>query len=277
MPLARNLFQLGGMARLFGPPSRRSTKAERPLSPHVERILAGRLAPQEAADALLELAAEAIKAKDPDAMQRHAEMARRLAIPEAVERLLDAARDRAVGVSTLAVALRFRGPDVVQPLLARLNTAPDLGARRAYASVAEALSRFPELRVALVAQLGRDLASRQWYVVRNALALLADLGAHVPEPLRHDLATSAHRQVRLALAQALARRPDDPSALDTLVFLLGDGDAGVRFAAVVALGASPASRARVALARHVSRELDAETRKACESALARKSSERLIA
>ena len=70
---------------------------------------------------------------------------------------------------------------------------------------------------------------------------------------------------------------EEPAVLDTLVFLLGDGDAGVRFAAVVALGASPASRARVALARHVSRELDAETRKACESALARKVSERRIA
>lgn len=226
--------------------------------------LDSRLTGAAAADALLELASEVIRARgDEDTEQRLTAQARRVAGPDAVAHLLELAENRVVGIPTIALALRFRGPEAVIAVLARLHESENENARRTCLDLAVALSRFAELRQPLIASLMQDLDSPTWFVVRNAVKLLSDMGADVPS--RHDLATHAHRAVRLELSRALSRRPRDENGLDMLIFLLGDPDASVRYSAVVALGASNSTRARAALAQHATIETDGETLLACET------------
>lgn len=234
----------------------------------LSRALDAGLAGDQAAEVLLRLAGDAIRAKNPDQALRYQDAGRKLAGVFAIRHLLDTARERSAGLATLAVALRFRGPEVIEPVLERLNGTDDLAARRVYLQLALALSRFPELRQALVARLTADLDNPQWFIVRNAIGVLSDIGADVPP--RHELATHAHRQVRLSLAKALARRPTDANALDTLVFLLGDPDASVRYSTVVALGAADTPRARMALSNHAASETDAETLQAARAIIKRR-------
>ena len=213
-----------------------------------------RLTGAEAADALLAMAAEVIRSKgDEETQLRIGAQARRVAGPDAIAHLLQLAETRVVGLTTLAVALRFRGAEAVISVLAR----------RAYLDLAIVLSRFSELRQTLTASLLQDLDSPTWFVVRNAIKLLSDMGADVPT--RYDLATHGSREVRLELSKALARRPRDENSVDTLVFLLGDPDAAVRYSAVVALGASNSARACAALSLHAAIETDGETLMACDT------------
>lgn len=217
-----------------------------------------RLTGAEAADALLGLAAEIIRARgDEDAERRIRDQGRRMAGPDAIEHLLELAENRVVGIPTLALALRFRGTEAAISVLARLHETEDEMSRRVLMDLAVAMSRFPEMRQPLVSSLTQDLDSPTWFVIRNAVKLLSDMGSDVPT--RHELATHAHRAVRLELARALSRRPRDENGLDMLIFLLSDPDASVRYSAVVALGASNSSRARQALALHASVETDGET------------------
>jgi len=239
----------------------------------LSRAIDAGLSGADAAAMLIRLAAGAVHAKDPDQALRHQDAGRRLAGAFAIRHLLDTARDRSAGLTTLAVALRFRGPDVIDPLLERLHAADDQAARRVYLQLAIALGRFPEIRGPLVARLQRDLDHPLWFVVRNAIGLLVDIGADVPA--RHDLATHAHRQVRLALAKAMARRPADPSALDTLMFLLGDPDTSVRYASVVALGAADTPRGRRALSLHAGAETDPEVLHATRTIIKRRDVRRI--
>ncbi len=222
----------------------------------------------EAGEVLLRLAGDAIRAKDPDCALRLRDAGTRLAGAPAIRYLLDSAQERSAGLATLAVALRFRGPEVVGPVLERLHACNDLAGRRVFLQLALALSRFPELRQALVERLLVQLDAAEWYVVRNAIGLLSDIGGDVPA--RHDLATHSHRQVRLALAKALARRPQDTSALDVLIFLLGDPDISVRYSTVVALGAADTPRARMALSQHAEMETDPETLQATRAIIRRR-------
>ena len=241
-----------------------SPDAPLPRRSRVSMALEARLTGAEAADALLAMAAEVIRSKgDDETQQRIGAQARRVAGPDAIGHLLELAETRVVGLTTLAVALRFRGAEAVISVLARLHEAEDELARRAYLDLAIALSRFPELRQTLTASLLQDLDSPTWFVVRNAIKLLSDMGADVPT--RYDLATHGSREVRLELSKALARRPRDENSVDTLVFLLGDPDAAVRYSAVVALGASNSSRARAALSLHAGIETDGETLMACDT------------
>jgi hypothetical protein len=253
--------------------TRAAAAAPQPLPSWLARAVEARLTGAEAAGVLVRLGSDAVRARDLDAAWRYEPQARRLATHDAAAHLLDLAESRSAGLATLAVALRYRGPVVLAEVLERLNGADDLGVRRVHLQLAVALGRFPELRGPLVAQLVNDLASRQWFVVRNAIGLLADLGAEVPP--RHELATHAHRQVRLALTKALARCPRDPNALDALVFLLGDPDPSVRFAAVVALGAADTPRARMALSLHAATETDAETLQACRAVIHRRADRKI--
>lgn len=223
-----------------------------------------RLPGADAADALLALAGEIIRNRgNEEAEQRITSQARRIAGPDAVAHLLELAENRVVGIPTVALALRFRGPEAVIAVLARLHESEKEMARRACLDMAVALSRYPELRQPMIASLVQDLDSPTWFVVRNAVKLLSDMGADVPT--RHDLATHAHRAVRLELSRALSRRPRDENGLDMLIFLLGDPDASVRYSSVVALGASNSLRARMALSQHATIETDGETLMACET------------
>ncbi len=228
----------------------------------------------EAGEVLLRLAGDAIRAKDPDRAVRLGAAGAKLASTHAIRYLLDSAQHRSAALATLAVALRFRGPHVVGPVVERLHSCDEIAARRVFLQLALALSRFTELRPALIERLLADLDAPKWYVVRNAIGLLSDIGGEVPA--RHDLATHAHHQVRLALAKALARRPQDATALDVLIFLLGDPDPAVRYSTVVALGAADTPRARSALSQHAEHETDPETLQATR-AINKRRDERRIA
>lgn len=232
-----------------------------PMPDWLAQAVSERVRGKDAATVLLRLGSDAVNTRTVDAAMRFVVQARRLAADDAIQALLALAESRGAGLASLAVALRFRGPEVLGPVLQRLNQADDLGARRVYLQLALALAKFDEMRQPLVTRLLTDLDSREWYVVRNAIGLLSDVAGDVPA--RHDLATHANRQVRLALAKALARRVRDVAALDTLVFLLGDPDASVRYLAVVALGAADTPRARMALSNHAATETDPETLQAC--------------
>lgn len=225
------------------------------------QAISDRVRGQDAAGVLLRLGSDAVQRKNVEAAMSYAVQARRLAADDAIQALLDVAAARSAGLASLAVALRFRGPDVLGAVLQRLNQDGDLAARRVYLQLLVQLAQFDEMRQPLVTRLLTDLDSRLWYVVRNAIGLLSDVAGDVP--VRHDLATHANRQVRLAFAKALARRTRDAAALDTLIFLLGDPDASVRYLAVVALGAAHTPRAKMALSHHADTETDPETLQAC--------------
>lgn len=225
---------------------------------------------REAAAALLALGRELKGAKDRQTAEPRVEIGRRLAIAEAVELLLDAAGRPSADLEGLAAALRFRGAPVVSAVLKRLHAAQDRAARRGYFNLAVELAAFPEIRSSLVASLTLALGDRRWEVVRNAITLLTAVGAPLPSEYLWDLAHAPHRQVRLALVQVVARWRPGPEGLELLVPLLDDRDAGVRFAAAVALGNYPHPRAREALARRVEQETDPETRAMCVAALRRR-------
>lgn len=225
---------------------------------------------REAALALLDLAYELPRVKDRPLAERLVAVGRRLATPEAVDVLLGPALEPATDPRGIAAALRFRGPEVIGPVLERLNDAQDLTFRRVFFSVATALGEYAEIRRPLIAQLHLALGDARWYVVRNAILLLAGIGASLPLEHLWDLARARHRQVRLALTHVIARWKPSPDGLDLLTALLDDEDAGVRFAAATALGPYAHPRARQALARRAAHESDPETKAACEAALSRR-------
>ncbi len=223
----------------------------------------------EAAGALLKLASELPHVRDRDLAERLVAAGRRLATPEAVSVLLDGASAPATDVRRLAAALRFRGPAVTATVLQRMNDAPALTVPRRYFSVATSLGEYAEIRRPLIAQLHLALEDERWYVVRNAVLLLASIGASLPLEHLWGLAHARHRQVRLALANVIAHWKPNPDGLDLLTALLDDEDPGVRFASATALRPYAHPRARQALARRAAREVDPETKAACEAALSR--------
>ena len=224
----------------------------------------------EAADALLDLARELPYVDDRSLAEQLVSAGRRLATPPAVEELLDRVADPEADIRGVAVALRFRGPDVIATVLERLNDAPELAAPRLYFNVVTALGAHAEIRGPLIAQLHVALSDRRWFVVRNAIMLLTAIGSSLPLEHLWDLARARHRQVRLALAHVIARWKPKPDGLDLLTALLDDEDRGVRYAAATALGPYAHPRARQALARRAACETDSETRAACEAALSRR-------
>lgn len=225
---------------------------------------------REAASAMIDLARELPRVKERALAERLVAVGRRLATAHAVDLLLDQAAMASADVQGIAAALRFRGPDVIGPVLERLNDTQELTLRRLYFNLATALADYAEIRRPLIAQLHLALGDGRWYVVRNAIMLLSGIGASLPLEHLWDLARARHRQVRLALTHVLARWKPNPDGLDLLTALLEDEDPGVRFAAATGLGPYAHPRARQALARRAARETDLETKAACEAALSRR-------
>jgi HEAT repeat protein len=236
-----------------------------------------RLGSLEAAAALNELAREAVQAHDPTLAGVFLSLARRLSRPESVDALLASARSQGEELPSLSATLRFRAVNVAGSVLARLNDSPEAPERRVWFGLMLVLGGLSELRDALVACLTRSLDDSRWYVVRNAIMLLSMLGEEISRHRWPALAASPHRQVRLAAAQDAARWAPDRDALVILIPLLDDPDAGVRFAAAVALGAYPNAICKQALARRLTVEPDAEVRAACETGLRRKTEQARIA
>lgn len=246
--------------------------------PHLDVLLRAAQAhslrehPADAASALVHLGRMARAARDRGVADAYTCAARQLAAAEAVEALLDAATQPSADLPSLCDALAFAGAEaVVDGVMRRLNGAQDLSTRRAYYDLALALGARAEMRRWLEIRLTLSLGDQRWFVVRNALVLLAALRIAVPRDSAQALAVSAHRQVRLALAQVTARLAPSAETLDILIGLLGDEDAGVRFAAGVGLGRNGHPKARQALRHAVAAETDPETKSAMALALSRRS------
>lgn len=225
---------------------------------------------REAAAALIELGLVLGRAGDRDFAESCVAVGRRLATPEAVERLLDVAWENNLDVSSVAASLRFAGPAVIDPVLRRLDGSADLLMRRVYFNVAVALSAYPEISRPLLARLNLNLSDPRWYIVRNAVQLMDAAGSALPQEHLWELARADHRQVRLALTHVLSKQRPSPDGLDLLTALIGDEDAGVRYAAAIALGQYAHPRAREALSRRAMVETDPETRAACEAGMSRR-------
>ncbi len=199
--------------------------------------------PDEAVGALLSLTREMTRQPDPAQQARCLSLGRRFATVEVVEALLDAAAGAEADPKALAAALRFRGAAVIGAVLGRLNDAADRDRRKAYFQLATALADFPELRDSLAGSLEAALYDRRGEVARNGIALLTAMGLPLPAESHRDLASSPDVQVRLALAQVLARSHGDPAALEALCALSRDEHPGVRRAAEAGLRGSEAATA----------------------------------
>jgi HEAT repeat protein len=231
------------------------------------------LRPREAAAAMLDLGRDLRAVDRLEIAEQAVAVGRRLASSEAVEALLDHAEQSAPPAEDLATALRFRGASAVPTVLERLHVAPNRDVRKTLFSAVVALGAYPEVRGGLIAHLVQGLSDRRWEVARNAIALLTALGEPLPADRLWDLAHFPHRQVRLALAQVVARWRPGAQGLELLIPMLSDADAGVRFAAAIALRGYPHPQARAALERRAAVETDPETRAACAAAVGRRAVE----
>lgn len=223
--------------------------------------------PGEAAAALSGLARLLQNMNDPVLRERAMALGRLLSSPEVVDTLLAAAEQPWADTTALAGALRFRGSSVVGAILGRLNAAQDREARRPWFQIAVALASFEELRDSLVGSLEAALADRRGEVVRNAISLMAAIGAPLPRECHFDLATSEDVRVRLAFAQVASRWKPSGHTMELLCRLVEDEHPSVRLAAALGLRAYPHERARSALARRAVVERDPETRAVCTGAL----------
>jgi len=233
-----------------------------------------RLGAQEAAAALAELA-RARRSSDPEVAQWLLTLGRHLGTPCTLDAAMDASRRGVTAETGLPLGLQMRADDVVGVVASRLLEAESLVARRVHFAILIALGGCEGLREALADQLNRLLGHAQWFAVRNAVTLLSAIGAGVPRRRWRPLAASPHRQVRLAVAQELARRTADDEARTVLISLLDDADEGVRYTAAVALGENVGAQARQALLRRARVEIDAEVAGRCTSSLRRPSQHRM--
>ena len=83
--------------------------------------------------------------------------------------------------------------------------------------------------------LQNSLADERWYVVRNSLGLLSQVGNSGDAPMAKGYLTHPNSKVRLEALRLLSRFPM-PIEASTMEALLADGDAEVRARAVYALG-----------------------------------------
>ena len=113
----------------------------------------GKLTPEQSAVALGTMARQLETTAHSDQARRLTIAGRRLATPEVIERLLEAAAQPGFDRGRLAGALRMRGVSVVPAILRRLESARDDSARRPYEELAARLASFPELRDTVVGTL----------------------------------------------------------------------------------------------------------------------------
>ena len=180
-------------------------------------------------------------------------------------RLIEAAGDdpgrvRAYGRAIAAVST----PAVVEALIGRLGRAPEaswqswatplqhVGAPAVpflLAAMASSSSRKERLRtMAVVRSFSREargavlqlMQDGRWFVVRNALELLPDVGGPELTPAAQPFVTHGHARVRQSARQALRRFGGD-EALAALVKATGDGPDEERRHAVSQLGFFPAA------------------------------------
>jgi HEAT repeat protein len=201
-----------------------------------------------------------------DALKRSARLVlRRLARPLVLvelARLLPQRRDLREAVTRILVAAGEAGADV---LIAELVQAQKASQRKAYLA---ALARCQ----AAVPTLIQLLEDERWYVVRNAVELLGELG----EPgIEGQVAKAlAHKdpRVRRAAAGALGKLAT-PRAVVALLGILGDPVPEVRLQTVLALAAVKDLRAVPWLIEALAKETDATVRVAMVRTLGKLPSE----
>lgn len=221
-------------------------------------------------EGLLALARQVMSSTDRSHAERLVASGRQQATADLVEQLLD----RAIAhpePALLATALRFRGAAVVTAVLKRLFRAQGRAERRALHDLTVRLGGFAEVRPQLSAHLAAMLDRQEPEVIREAVALLAAIGGALPVNLLWQVARSPVRTHRLAMVDALSRSRSNPEVIELLVSMLDDGEPGLRFAAVLALGGHVHPGAREALRRRLAVETDPQTRTALERQLGRAS------
>ncbi len=168
----------------------------------------------------------------------------RLAIEQAVRRLL---RPRMLHLlatrlpythdgSALLQLFARAGEAGVESLLAELLIADDSVARRAYFDGIVAM----DVGAALLFDALRD---PRWFVVRNAAALLGEMGVDRSDTVLLPLLSHEDERIRIAAARALVRLRT-PAALTGLHRVIEDGNAEVRRLSAAAYGIAGSVRGR---------------------------------
>lgn len=161
------------------------------------------------------------------------------------------------------------GADVVIELLTQAPTATD---RRAYFTLLLSLN-------AGIPTLMRMLDDDRWYVVRNAVDLLGELGAQDAEPAMLKLLSHADERVRQSATVALLRL-DSPAGRSAVLGAVQSDSPAVRQQAVAALGTRKDANTASMLLRALDREEDEAVQRSIFAALGRVASrdavERLI-
>ena len=182
----------------------------------------------------------------------------RPALMHGVARLLPARRElREIG-AVILVAAGEVGADALIDNLIRSEVANE---RRAYLDV---LKQCP----AAVNSLLHLLSDDRWYVVRNAVALLGELGATVADRRLAELVSHREPRVRRALATALGKL-GTTKALLALLQTMNDPSPDVRLTAAHAIADSRNPRAVPWLIEALDHEQEPEVQAAIYSALGR--------
>jgi len=122
------------------------------LATSIQLAESGALDPRQTA-VVLGVVSERLDKADPAEQLKLRMAGRRLATPEVVQALLEAAGQSRFDIGRIAAALRLHGTSVVAPLMGRLYGARSDGDRRPYLELTSRLARFPELRDSLIASL----------------------------------------------------------------------------------------------------------------------------
>lgn len=182
----------------------------------------------------------------------------RPALMHGIARLLPQRRDLRDLCASLLVRAAETGADV---LIDNLISAEAAGERRAYLEV---LRQCPSAVNSLLHLLSDD----RWYVVRNAVALLGELGATGADSRLAELASHREPRVRRSVATALGKLGTS-RALLALLQAMNDPSPDVRLQAVHAIGAARNSRAVPWLIEALDHEQDADVQGAILLALGR--------
>jgi len=177
------------------------------------------------------------QAEDP-ADEAAVAMARALLTPGVGERLavrLGEDRDEARRADLLTVARRL-GTDMIQAIAEALSATEDRFTRR---SLLDAMVALEDQAMPVVQRMLED---QRWFVVRNGVAILGDIGG--PRAVEFVVSTLAHADARVRREGVLALAKVGGEDAGVLVYgMIEDPDPEVRLAAAMAAGELKVERA----------------------------------
>jgi len=174
---------------------------------------------------------------------------RRALTSEVLRKLMPLLLDE-IYVADLVEILRRAGTDGTREMVQRLISAPTFAERRAYLNALRSVERGNDVVASL-------LAHSEWYVVRNAADLVADLNITDAVPLLGRVVDHEDERVRLSVALALAKL-GTPDAVRFLRAPLRDPDRNVRLAVARDLGGKGLGALSMVLVSAAEAEDDAE-------------------